>query len=274
MDVFTWLAVASVSLVLGTTGVGLVYTRRVQREERERAARRLVEREERERAAHIKRQVDSPLVYVYDRETGELHADRDPTVNSKASNFRWRVAIAAPFVLTLALAALTLLGYSLSTSSTHMTGVEVFTELAGAGTLLSGIGAMVAVWLSYLDRKRKGKQDFNAQVINHVIERMDGPLRAGDLQALADFARALNESPRDPQTGGSRQAPAPVAAAETPAQAQVPPPQVLSPAPSPVLSPAKDTERSAGQSRLQNASEVAGGPLPETSAGGPPLGAI
>jgi hypothetical protein len=94
--------------------------------------------------------------------------------------------------LTVALATLTLLGYARTSGATHLTGAELFTELAGAGTLLAGIGAMLAVWFSYLDRKRKSERQVNDRILDSVISAMKRPIQADDVRALAVLARELN----------------------------------------------------------------------------------
>ena len=98
------------------------------------------------------------------------------------------------FGLTLVFSILAFTGSVVASDSTsaHLTAVDLFTEFAGAGALLSGVATMLAVWISYLDRQRKEKRSADTDVMNHVIEHMNRSLTSDDIRALGDLARALN----------------------------------------------------------------------------------
>ena len=107
------------------------------------------------------------------------------------------------FSVTVVLAALTALGVTRAGTSAHLTAVDLFTELAGAGTLLSGVGTMLAVWITYLDRKRSHKQQADAELLKHVIERMGPGIESADVNSLADLARALNGTQKATRRNGN-----------------------------------------------------------------------
>ena len=98
------------------------------------------------------------------------------------------------FGLTLVFSIFAFAGSVVASDSTsaHLTAVDLFTEFAGAGALLSGVATMLAVWISYLDRQRKEKRSADTDVMNHVIEHMNRSLTSDDIRALGDLARALN----------------------------------------------------------------------------------
>ena len=108
-------------------------------------------------------------------------------------------SIALPLLcVTIGLTGLAIWGASLGNPRSHLTGTDLFADLAGVGSLLAGIGTMLAVWLSYLDRQRKKQQDTTGHVINHLLGRMDGPVSTEQMRALTELARSLNENQETP----------------------------------------------------------------------------
>jgi hypothetical protein len=129
-----------------------------------------------------------------DRKKSSDDEEIEATARASVAESSYRTFIQPLFGLTIVFAIAAFLG-SVSASdstSTHITAVDLFTDFAGAGALLGGIGTMLAVWVSYLDRRRKEKHDANANIINNVIDHMDRSLNPDDIRALAELTRALN----------------------------------------------------------------------------------
>jgi hypothetical protein len=126
----------------------------------------------------------------------EPPADDEDETGTRASTDEssWRTFVLPLFGLTVVFAILAFLGSAVASvsTSTSLTTVDLFTDLAGAGALLGGIGTMLAVWISYLDRRRKEKHQADTDTINHVIAHMDRSLKPDDIRALTELARALN----------------------------------------------------------------------------------
>jgi hypothetical protein len=128
-------------------------------------------------------------------EAEKLRAYNEDEARTQAStaDSSWRTFVLPLFGLTVVFAILAIIGSALASSSTstHLTTVDLFVELAGAGALIGGIGTMFAAWVSYLDRKRKEKRQADTDTINHVLAHMDR-VTPEDIRALAELARALN----------------------------------------------------------------------------------
>ena len=104
----------------------------------------------------------------------------------------WRITVLALFGVTAVLAGLTILGYSHTSTSSHLSPTDIFTDLSGAGTLIGGVAAMLVFVTGYRDRRKRKKQQADTEVLNNAIKHIGHSLRPEDIRALADLALALN----------------------------------------------------------------------------------
>jgi hypothetical protein len=165
-----------VALGLGVAGVTAALTSLIYGVTRQRLIRKS---EKRESEARLK---SAPL--------GIDVSTRPKT--SSTDDWSWQVTALALFGVTVVLTALALLGSTRTSTAVHLSGTEVFTDLAGAGALLSGVAAMLVFVAGYWDRRKRSTQEGGAQVLDHAIQHINHSLEAEDLHALADLARALN----------------------------------------------------------------------------------
>jgi hypothetical protein len=126
----------------------------------------------------------------------------------------WRTAVLVLFGITIILSALTVLGGVGIAEKAHITGVEIFTDLSGAGTLLSGIAAVAVCVVGYLDRRKKNGGQVpegvllkaRQEALLETMRRIDHGLTPDDMSAMAELLRALGgeEKDVDDRAGGLR----------------------------------------------------------------------
>jgi hypothetical protein len=112
----------------------------------------------------------------------------------------WRITALTLFGVTAVLAGLAILGDTHTSTSSHLSTTDIFTDLAGAGSLIGGVATMLVFLTGYWDRRKRKKQQANAEVLNNSIEHIGHPLQPEDIRALADLARALNGKQDDTQS--------------------------------------------------------------------------
>ena len=120
--------------------------------------------------------------------------DEDAGLKASTADSSWRVTVLALFGVTVTLAALAVLSATRTNTAGHFSTTDVFTDLAGAGALLSGVGTMLVFAAGYWGRRKRSNQQTNAEVLNRAIARIDHSLTPEDIHALADLARAVNGS--------------------------------------------------------------------------------
>lgn len=122
------------------------------------------------------------------------------------ADWSWQGTALKLFYVTATLAFLTLLGFSIQPTATgHFSSAIVFTDLAGAGTLLSGVAASLVFIFGYWNRQKQSSQQSTAtvEVINQVLEEIGRPPTAEEIKAIAELARALNNDRGDKKGEGS-----------------------------------------------------------------------
>ena len=111
------------------------------------------------------------------------------------SSGTWRSTVLTLFWITVTLAGLSVTVY-LTSNSSNITGLEIFTDVAAVGTMLSGIAATAVFVIGYLDRRKKPEQDaknteIRTKILTEAMSRTEN-MGADELLALAELARALD----------------------------------------------------------------------------------
>ena len=119
-------------------------------------------------------------------------SQEDIKAPARSKDSSWRITVLTLFGVTAALAALTILRSTHTSTDNHLSPTDIFTDLSGAGTLIGGAAAMLVFATGYWDRRKRKKQHPNTEVLFNAIEHIGHALRPEDIHALADLARALN----------------------------------------------------------------------------------
>lgn len=131
--------------------------------------------------------------------------DSDVRQRPVRSDSTLKLTVLALFGITVLLAALTILSSTRASTTTYFSSTDLFADLAGAGTLLGGVAAMLVFALGYRDRRKRTEKQDVKDVVGNAIEHIDHSLRPEDIHALADLARALNDNqPRVKKNRGPR----------------------------------------------------------------------
>jgi heme/copper-type cytochrome/quinol oxidase subunit 2 len=132
------------------------------------------------------------VTWAVGQHRSQSNEDAGPKASTADSS--WRVTVLALFGVTVTLAALAVLSATRTNTAGHFSTTDVFTDLAGAGALLSGVGTMLVFAAGYWGRRKRSNQQTNAEVLNRAIARIDHSLTPEDIHALADLARAVHGS--------------------------------------------------------------------------------
>jgi hypothetical protein len=117
---------------------------------------------------------------------------KNASKQASTGDWSWQAATLGLFAVTVALAILTLLEGSRASSNSNLTATDIFTDLAGAGTLVSGITAALVFWTGYREKRKRDRRQANMAVLNNAIQHIGHSLEPDDIHALAELARALN----------------------------------------------------------------------------------
>jgi hypothetical protein len=131
--------------------------------------------------------------------------DEDASPKAPRTDSSWQLTALALFGVTAVLAGLAVLSGTRTSTTGHLSTTDVFTDLAGAGSLLGGVATMLVFLAGYWDRRKRSKQQADTDVLRQALHQIDHSLRPGDIHALADLARALNGNQDSTKENKSRE---------------------------------------------------------------------
>jgi len=90
--------------------------------------------------------------------------DKDTTGRVSREDSSWRVTTLALFSVTVALAGLAVLGDTRAGTSSHFSTTDLFTDLAGAGSVIGGVATMLVFLSGYRGRRKRNRQQATNEV--------------------------------------------------------------------------------------------------------------